>query len=294
MKRNRFGYFIKEGVSSIFTHRLMSFASVCIIVACLLIMGTFSLVALNVDHIIDSLEDQNQILAYVDEHLSDAEAKGLAAKLEGISNVSKVKFISRDEAYKSFTSNYDEELFEGLDSSVLRHRYVIFLRDLSLMSETQKEVLAVSGIVKVNAHLDIAQSFARLSKMVTAISVLLILVLLVVSLFIVANTIKLTTYERREEIAIMKMVGATSVFIRWPFIVEGLILGLFGSMVAYIAQWGVYSLAANSIVSSSGLSFIKIYDFSVLSIPVLIVFLVVGFLVGVFGSSLAIKNYLKV
>ena len=293
-KRTNFGYFIKEGVQSIFTHRLMSFASVCIIIACLLIMGSFCLLALNVHHIINTMEDDNQILAYVDETLTDGQALGLQSKLQAVPNVSKAVFVSREEAYEEFLGNYDNALFDGLDSSVLRHRYIIYLDEIDNMAQTQRDLLGVDGIVKVNAHLEIAQGFIRLQHVVTAISVLLVVVLFVVSMFIVSNTIKLTTFERREEIAIMKMVGATSSFIRWPFVVEGLILGLFGSGVAYLAQWGLYSLAARSIVESAGLSFIRLIDFPVLSIPMLIVFLAVGFGVGALGSSMAIKNYLKV
>ena len=293
-KRTNFGYFIKEGVLSIFTHRLMSFASVCIIIACLLIMGSFCLLAMNVRHIIRTMEDDNQMVAYVDDSYTEGQARALQPRLLTVPNVAKVEFVTRDQAMEEFMEDYDEALFEGLDSSVLRHRYVIYLENIDNMAQTQLDVRNVEGISKVSAHLEIAQGFIRLQHVVTAISVLLVVVLFVVSMFIVSNTIKLTTFERREEIAIMKMVGATSSFIRWPFVVEGLILGLFGSGIAYLAQWGLYSLAAQSIVESAGLSFIRLIEFPVLAIPMLIIFLAVGFGVGALGSSMAIKNYLKV
>ena len=294
MKKNRFGYFLKEGAQSIFTHRLMSFASVCVIIACLLIMGTFSLLALNVNNIISTLESQNQILAYVDDSLTDTEARNLEGRLLNVVNVDRVEFISREEAMEDFVDKYDESLFEGLDASVLRHRYVIYMDDIADMNTTQQSIKNVPGIADVNAHLEIAQGFIRVRNIVSAVSILLAGVLLVVSLFIVANTIKLTTFERREEIAIMRMVGATSSFIRGPFVVEGLILGTIGSATAYLAQWGLYKLVENSLVGSGGLSFIRVIDFSVLAIPMLIVFVGVGFAVGAVGSSMAIKNYLKV
>ena len=293
-KRTNFGYFIKEGVLSIFTHRLMSFASVCIIIACLLIMGSLCLLAMNVRHIIRTMEDDNQMVAYVDDSYTEGQARALQPRLLTVPNVAKVEFVTRDQAMEEFMEDYDEALFEGLDSSVLRHRYVIYLENIDNMAQTQLDVRNVEGISKVSAHLEIAQGFIRLQHVVTAISVLLVVVLFVGSMFIVSNTIKLTTFERREEIAIMKMVGATSSFIRWPFVVEGLILGLFGSGIAYLAQWGLYSLAAQSIVESAGLSFIRLIEFPVLAIPMLIIFLAVGFGVGALGSSMAIKNYLKV
>ncbi len=294
MKKNRFGYFLKEGVHSIFSHRLMSFASVCVIIACLLIMGTFSLLALNVSNIISTLESENQILAYVDDTLSETQARGLENRILAVANVNRVEFVTRDQAMEDFVENYDEALFEGLDSSVLRHRYVIYMDDIADMAQTKATLEDIDGIMKVNAHLEIAQGFIRVRNIVSAVSVLLAGVLLVVSLFIVANTIKLTTFERREEIAIMRMVGATSSFIRGPFVVEGLILGTIGSLTAYLAQWGLYRLVETSLVGSGGLSFIRVIDFSVLAIPMLIVFVGVGFAVGAMGSSMAIKNYLKV
>ena len=294
MKKNRFGYFLKEGVQSIFSHRLMSFASVCVIIACLLIMGTFSVLALNVSNIISTLESENQILAYVDDTLSEMQARGLENRILAVANVNRVEFVTRDQAMEDFVENYDEALFEGLDSSVLRHRYVIYMDDIADMAQTKAALEDIDGIMKVNAHLEIAQGFIRVRNIVSVVSVILAGVLLVVSLFIVANTIKLTTFERREEIAIMRMVGATSSFIRGPFVVEGLILGTIGSLTAYLAQWCLYRLVETSLGGSGGLSFIRVIDFSVLAIPMLIVFLGVGFAVGAMGSSMAIKNYLKV
>jgi len=295
MKSNRAGYFIKEGVSSIFTHGFMSFASVCIIVACLLIMGSFSLLALNINKWIGTLENDNQILAFVNENYTEEEARALQATIESVPNVSSVVFVSRNEAYESFAKQYENStMLEDLDASVLRDRYIVYLNDLSLMSRTQQSILQISGIDKVNAHLEIARGFMTLKNVVSAVSLVLIAILLVISLSIMSNTVKLTTFERREEISIMKMVGATSSFIRWPFVVEGLILGLFGSLLAYLLQWGIYRALTVSIIAKAGLSFMGIIPFSVLALPLMIVFLAIGLSVGMFGSLIAIRNYLKV
>lgn len=294
MKRNRFGYYIKEGVSSIFTHGFMSFASVCIIVACLIIMGSFTLLALNVGNIIKTLESENQIVAFVDESLSESDARDLEPEIESVANVASVEFISRDEAMDGFTEQYDSDLFEGLESDVLRHRYIIFMDDISLMAQTQDDLEAIPGIAKVNAHLEISQGFISVRNIVSAVSIVLVLILFIVSLFIMSNTIKLATFERREEIAIMKMVGASSAFIRWPFVVEGLILGMTGALTAFLLQWGVYKLIVDKIIAGAGLSFIDVLPFSTIAVPMIIAFVIVGFGVGVIGSLMAIKNYLKV
>ncbi len=272
----------------------MSFASVCIIVACLIIMGSFGLLAYNVNKIIDTFEDENIIIAYVDENLSEAEAKQLRSQIEGLDNVSSAEFISRDSAMSDFVSKYDKSLFEDLDSTVLRHRYSVYLDDISLVEQTQNDLKSVQGIAEVSAHLDIAKAFVTLRNVVSGIFIVLAAILLVVSLFIMSNTIKLGTFERREEIAIMKMVGATNRFIRWPFVLEGFILGITGSLIAFVAQWGIYKLINEKIVGANRISLISVVPFSSVALPVLIVFLAIGFCIGVGGSSLAIKNYLKV
>ena len=295
MKSNKIGYFLHEGITSIFNHGFMSFASVCVIIACLLIMGSFSLVSINVNNIIGVLENDNQILAFVDSSYSTEDAMALKAQIESVDNVASADFVSRDTAFEEFAGQYDDtDFLEDLDSEFLRDRYIVYLDDISLMAQTQEALLAVPGIADVNAHLEIAQGFTTIRNVVSVISIILAAILFVVSLFIMSNTIKLTTFERREEIAIMKMVGATSAFIRWPFVVEGLFLGIVGAFIAYVAQWGIYTLIEDRIISSSGLAFMEVIDFHVIAIPLLIAFTVVGLCVGVIGSLVAIKNYLKV
>ena len=294
-KHNRLGYYIKEGIVSVFNHGFMSFASICIIVACLLIMGTFTLLSLNIDNMIDAMESENQILAYVDESLSEDEARALEPVIERIPNVADAQFISREEAMETFVNSHENStIFEGVDATVFRHRFVINLDDISKMADTQARLLTTAGIARVNAHLEISRGFIRIRSVVTTVSIALVVILFVISLFIMSNTIKLTTFERKDEIAIMKMVGATSSFIRWPFVVEGLILAAFGSLSAYILQYGIYRLLTEKLISNTGFTFITALPFSVIAVPMLIVFLAVGFCVGVIGSLIAIKNYLKV
>ena len=295
MRLNRYGYLIGEGFRNIFTHGFMSFASVTIIIACLIVMGSFTLLDINVNNIIDDIGNQNQILAYVDESMSaqDASAK-LQTKIQAIDNVASVEFVSRTEAREEFMQKYDESLMEGIDDSVFRHRFVIQLVDLSKMAQTQAAIGEIDGIVKVNAPIDYADKFISVRNVVSVVSLALIVVLVFVSLFIMSNTIKLATFGRREEIAIMKMVGASNSFIRCPFIVEGLILGLVGGGLAFLAQWGLYTALESKISSSLAISFIQIVPFTELWPFVLAVFVAVGVIVGSFGGSIAIRNYLKV
>lgn len=297
MKRNNFGYFFREGLGSIFSHGFMSFASVCVIVACLIIMGSFTLLVLNVNNMIEKWESENQVVAFVDEELSDAEARALETKLEAIENVSDAVFVSRDDAFAKYLSEFDEdenELFADLEPTVLRHRYMIYLDDIEYMAETQKRIVEVDGIAKVNAHLEISEGFVSISRVVGIVSLTIILVLLIVSMFIMANTIKLTTFDRREEIAIMRLVGATNGFIRWPFVFEGLLLGLFGSLVAFLLQWGIYEFVVVQIERSTTMRIIETLSFGQIALPLLGVFVATGFIVGIGGSLTVIRKYLKV
>ncbi len=295
MRGNRFTYYIREGVSSIFNHGFMSFASVCIIVACLLIMGSFTLLALNVDNIIDTMESQNEIMAFVNETFSEEEARAIEPEIERIDNVDYAVFVTRDTAWEDFVETYENSTtFEGLDSSVTRDRFVVYLKDISLMEETRDALTYVPGIDYVRASTQISQGFVRIRNIVTLASIGLVAVLFIISLFIMSNTIKLTTFERRDEIAIMKMVGATSTFIRWPFVVQGLILGLIGALVSFTLEWGLYQVLIQQLISGSGISFLTVIPFYRVSIPLLIAYCAVGLGVGVIGSMLAIKNYLKV
>ena len=295
MKLNRTAYLIKEGFKSIFTHGFMSFACVLVIVACLLIMGNFALLAINIDYNIDALESQNEILAFVDETLSEEDAREIATRLRGLSNVSDVQFVTREQAMEDFISGYDnEEMFEEVTPSWFRHRYIVFLNDLSLMAETETSIKNVEGIADVSAALELSRGFITVRNIVTIVSGILIVVLFIVSVFIMQNTIKLATFSRREEIAIMKMVGASNTFIRMPFVIEGLVLGLVGGAIAFFLQWGIYRLIVSRIMSGAMARLILVIPFSTLQLPVLVVFLGVGLVVGTFGSNIAIRNYLKV
>ena len=291
----RLGYLIREGFRSITTHSFMSFATVTIIVACLIIMGSVSLLSLNINQLIKELEAQNEIVVFVDESVGDeAAARDLQRNIEAVDNVASAQFVSRTEAMDSFMGKYDASLMEGIDEDVFRHRFIIHLNDIAYMSETKMELEAIRGVAKVNAHLDYAQNFVMIRNVVSIVSLVLIVMLVFVSFFIMSNTIKLATFGRREEIAIMKMVGATNAFIRLPFVVEGLILGMMGGSIAFLAEWGLYNLVAGRLVGSITGTLLNVIPFRQYALPVFIIYMGVGILVGAFGGVNAIRNYLKV
>ena len=288
-------YLIREGFRSIKTHGFMSFASVAIITACLIIIGSITLLSLNIDKLIADLEQQNEIIAFVDESIADEEtAKALESSILAVGNIESAEFVSREEAMQKFMSKYDDRLMEGIDASVFRHRFVLHLTDISRMAETKQALEAIPGILKVNAQIEYADRFVRVRNIVSVISLVLTAVLSFVSFFIMSNTIKLTTFGRREEIAIMKMVGATNGFIRTPFVIEGLVLGILGGLLGFLLQWLLYTLLNSSLMDTLTGSFVTLVPFKSVMLPLLAAFLGIGVLIGVFGGLNAIRNYLKV
>ena len=294
MRLNNLGYLIKEGFKGIFKHGFMSFASITIIMACLIIMGVFTLLGLNINRVIADLEAQNEIVAFINEDYTNEQAKAVADRLLKVENVASVEFVSRGEAMTDFKQDYDQGLFDEIDESVFRDRYVVHVEDIELTEATQKKLMNVEGVAKVNAHLKYAEGFIKVRNIVNLVSAVLVSILAIISVFIMSNTIKLATYTRREEIAIMKMVGATNMFIRLPFIIEGLLLGILGGGLAFGSVWGLYELTCSKLVGGFIGGIIDIVPFSVVMLPLLVVFMGIGVFVGAFGGNIAIREYLKV
>lgn len=291
------GYLLKEGFKSVFKHGFMSFASITIMLACLIIMGSFGLLSVNIQKIITELESQNETLAFVDENLTEDEARAIEPYILALNNVSKVEFVSREQAMEEFRETHDtdnSEIFDDIEADTFRHRYIVYLKDIVYISQTQEELKTVDGIADVSVELEIARGLVTVRNVVSAISVVLIVILFVVSVFVMSNTVKLTTFTRREEIAIMRMVGATNSFIRTPFVIEGLILGIIGSAMAFFALWGLYKVMCDKIMASIAGGLVDVIPFEQLMFPVGAAFLGMGVFVGLFGGSIAIRNYLKV
>ena len=294
-KRFDAGYYLSEGFRSIFTHGFMSFAAVCMIVACLLIMGSFTLLAVNLDQLLGSFEAENEFLAYIDENYTTGEAQALQTKIESIPNVKQAIFVTREEALQEYKEGRaDNSLLDQMPASALRDRYRIHVADIEQMSSTVEAVKGIEGVANVRAAIDIANGFVLARNIATGVAVILVGILLIVSLFIISNTIRLATFYRREEIAIMKMCGATDAFIRWPFVVEGMILGLLGAVLAFLAQWGVYEVAVKLIVQNNGLSPMVMLPYGEMAPNILGAFCVTGFVIGVGGSLLSIRKFLQV
>lgn len=297
MKRRKFsfGYFVKEGFRSIFSHGLMSFAAVCMIVACLIIMGSFSLVALNADQMLGTLEEENEFLAYIDETYTDEQIEDLISRVKRLPNIASVTFVTREEAKATYLEGHTGDgLYANIPDEVFRDRLAIRVTDLNQFAETVESVRQLNGVVNHRAESALAEGFVTVRNVLTAIATILVVILAAVSLFIIANTIRLATFARREEIAIMKMCGATNGFIRWPFIIEGLLLGLLGAVIAFLLQWVIYVLLYRAVVESGAITLFNLVSIQTIWKKVLGMFLLGGVLIGACGSGFAIRRFLQV
>ena len=296
MKINNLGYLIKEGFHGIFLHGFMSFAAICVTIACLLIVASFSILAYNLDVMVDNLNKTSEIMVYVDSSLSDAEARSIGTIINQLDNVQKSVFVSREEALDNFISDHDNNAaFNGVQSQDLRHRYVVTLEDNALMEQTDNLLKNIPGVAKTNAAYELAQGFTTIQSVLNVVSIALIATLLVVSLLIISNTIKLAMYDRKDEIAIMKMVGATNSFIRLPFIVEGFTLGMIGAILAFGLEWVLYDALVERVNTVDALRLFTFVPFTGdLMVPMLMTFGAAGLFVGIVGSWTSIRKFMDV
>ena len=295
MRINNIGYLLKEGIKGIFQHGFMSFAAVCVTVACLLIVGSFSCLTYNLNIMVDDLNKTNEITVYVDTSLSDAEARSIGTKINRVDNVAEARFIDRADAFENFKSTMENpDAFDGFDSSYIEHRYSVILVDNRLLEDTMAELNRITGVSSISAAKEMAEGFTTLQDILQVVSLVIIAVLLVVSLLIISNTVKLAMYDRKDEIAIMKMVGATNGFIRLPFVIEGFTLGMLGAGVAFGLQWLLYDALVNWINGVDTFRLFRFQPFDVLLIPMLMPFAFAGLFVGVVGSWTSIRKFMDV
>jgi cell division transport system permease protein len=295
MRINNIFYLLKEGVKGIFTHGFMSFAAVCVTVACLVIVGSFSLLTYNVSIMVEDLNQTNEILVYVDDSLSDAEARSIGTKINMLDNVLQSTFVSREEALENFIEDHENDpAFGGVTASDLRHRFVVVLEDNRLMKQTDEAIQNIPGVAKTNAEYELAEGFTTIEEVLRIVSLAVIAVLLVVSLLIISNTVKLAMYDRKDEIAIMKMVGATNGFIRLPFVVEGFTLGMLGAALAFGLEWVMYNALVEKVNAADALSLFNFVPFEALLIPMVITFCAAGMFVGIVGSWTSIRKFMDV
>ena len=292
----RFGYYWKEGFRNIFKHGFMSIAAVLIMLACLLLTGTVTLIAYNINQSIQTLQQSNEIVVFIDEDLTTREAKALGSEFERIDNIATIDFEDRDVALEKYREELGDDavILENYNSAnnPLRNSFIFTLKDPTLAQETIEQISAVDGTDYIRADEDLISRLIQVQHVFNIVALAMVVGLAVISVFIVANTVKLAMFARREEISIQKMVGATNWFIRWPFVIEGMVLGLFAGGLAYLAEWGLYTELTN--VAGGVILYFHIMPFSELQWLVLAVYLGAGVLFGIGGSVTSIRKFMNV
>ena len=295
MRLNNIGYLLKEGIRGIFLHGFMSFAAVCVTVACLVIVGSFSILVYNVNLMVEDLNKTNEILVYIDEDLTDAEAKSVETKIRKLDNVHEARFKSREQALEEFIADHEgDESLSGVRAEDLRHRVVVVLEDNRYMAETDQLIKQIPGVADTTAAFEIAEGFITIQGVLHIASIAIVSVLLVVSLLIISNTVKLAMYDRKDEIAIMKMVGATNGFIRLPFVVEGFTLGIVGAALAFGLEWLMYDALVLKMEEMDTLQLFSFAPFEDLLLPMIATFAGAGLFVGIVGSWTSIRKFMDV
>ncbi len=288
-------YFTQAFVG-LWKNRIMSLMATATIVFCLLLLGIALILGFNISYVSRQLEGQYEIHAYVDMSYGTEEAKALKSQIEAIEYVSTAEFVSKEDALKDMEKSMEEsasafEMLEG-DENPLPHTYDITLTDVRHADEVVKKIKSIDGIEEVKNRSDVLEKMVRTTRGAQMVSIIGMFIFAFVGVFIISNTIKMSVMARSSEIEIMKYVGATDWYIRWPFVIEGTVMGIVGAVIAYVPVAIVYG----NIVGwwSESIPMFKLLAMTEIREMVIVVFLVIGCLLGAFGSLISIRKHLRV
>lgn len=295
MKGTSLKYLTHEGFRNVWVNRLMSLASVTVLMACLIIMGAGIMIYFNINNVVDKVQSQNVVMVYVADDASEDETTQIGTSLKGISNVESCEFVPKEVAFQEQIQSMggDAALFEGFDEFPLPDAYKVTVKDLSQFENTVSQIKQINKVDSVRENSDLASKLLSLRHAVSIVSVGLVIMLFLVALFIISNTIRITMFSRKLEISIMKAVGATNWFIRWPFMIEGMILGTISGIVSLGVLWGLYAVAEKVFAQTLSLIGFSLVPFSGYWWQILLVFVAIGLFTGGFGSLVSMAKYLK-
>lgn len=301
MKVSSFNYLIRQGVSGIWKNRMMTFASFCILLVSLLMVGIASLTAINLTRIIGGIEDKSEVVVIISDNADDAAKKKLAERLDDIPNVNTIELYSKEEAWDGMLGSMTEEereFFKYADENPLPDTYRLTVRDIEIMNETTAQIETLENVESTQSPTAFADILINIRRIFTIVAMAVVAALVVVSLIIISNTTRASVFARRKEINIMKYVGATNSFIRIPFFVEGMIVGIVAALGALLmtkfAYESVYNIFSDNFNIWSILGMQKLYAFNDLLFPVSVSYLAAGAVIGAVGTSISTGKHLKV
>ncbi len=296
MKLRNFNYLLGEGFRNVWSHRLMSVASAGVLMACMLMIGIVSAISINISNAVDLVEDQNVVLAFFDDDMSREDAQALTNKIATMDNVQTCEFISREDGLERQKKAMGEEyapLFDWVsDENPLPDSCQITMEDLKEFDQTLIKLRSIDGIATLRQQRDVVSKLTAIRSIINIIGVWVIALLLIIALVIVSNTIKITMYTRKLEINIMKAVGATDRFIRLPFVIEGMLLGIIAGVSATGILYLLYKLAEGTFAKNFG-AITTFVPFSTFALPLFAAFVIIGAFIGSLGSVISIGKYLR-
>ena len=298
MKYNRFGYLIGEGFSNVFKNKKSTGASLMIMCATMIIFGIFLMLSENINHFVDDIKSEQGFQVFIETDATEEQIQEVGDKIRALDGVSTVDFKDKEYAMNFVKEKFGDkaELLDGYDSDFFSTSYIVTLTDLKLSKNVQNEILKFENIKRITSSDETVTTLLNVAKGIKIVTAVILILLVIISIFIISNTIKLTVHARRKEISIMKYVGATNSFIRWPFIVEGMIIGILASAISILIVGGAYSLLAEQAVNNSfmikiGLSLLSFKD---MISSIIVVYMLLGIGIGALGSVISMRKYLKV
>ncbi len=288
-------YLSKMGLRNLVANRSMSLASISVLTLCLLLIGISFLLLVNMRTLVSDVEKQNVVVAFVKDGIDDSSIEKVKTDLEAIPNVTEVKYVSKEEGFSEQLDEFgvEKDMIEGVIENPLPNSYRITVSNISEFSTTLAAIEAVENIESVRESQELINQISTLQKSLTFICVIIVVALIIVSLFIIANTIKITMVSRKVDIQVMKSVGATNIFICWPFMVEGISIGLISGLIAMTFTYAFEKIEGNALNSLFSLFGSKVVEVSDYWYFLIIGYFVSGMILGSFGSVVSIRKYLK-
>lgn len=301
MRINSVKYLFKQGTRNIMSNKLMAFASFCVLLVSLLLVGFSLLFYVNINSLVTGIESKNEVIVFLDEDTSDERINDIQKSLKSIGNIESISFYSKEEAFVHLKESMADSalLFDSMgDDNPLVDSFKIKIKDINFTDETVGEIEKLDNILSIRAPFEFVDILIGLKRIISIISVSIIFALVIVSMVIISNTTKASVFSRRKEISIMKYVGATNAFIRIPFFVEGMLTGVISGAVATIVTWLGYDSLVNVLTQDNDILNVlgtgSLVPFKELAVSVAFSYILAGAVLGAIGSVISTRKHLKV
>ena len=298
VKYNILGYLIGEGFSNVFKNKKSTGASLIIMCATMIIFGVFLILGENINHFVDNLKADQGFSVFIKVDATQEEIDKVGEQIRAIDGVNTVDFVSKDDALNIMRERLKDTkgVLDGFDKELLKTSYTVTVTDLSKSKDIQNQINGIENVAKIESSDETVAALVNIANGIRIVTGVILLLLIIISVFIISNTIKLTVHARRKEISIMKYVGATNSFIRWPFVVEGMIIGIIASLISIVIVGGAYNFIANEVVNADFMQMINgsLVSFQDMLSSIIIVYMLLGIGIGALGSIISMRKYLKV